>query len=545
MEKIPVQWERLRRKAGGDETSSLLNLVWNPGYEAAYQQFLDWVRNSTSGYLAGVGELRFLTHIPGYLPPLQYTSTSVWGSAKALKAQARSAFSETIKNAVAGSISQEALEQQLYQQWTMLVGTRHSEIDSRLRILSHSAMGWYKSFLRRYLIQAASAEALFIIWRSYVKKAIMAGIRSIWIAAIVKYPKTMKPVGYIFRAPAQLRMMWINKARIIGALAKKFVAALKNIGSGSAGIAYGLDRLKYAMPVGAGVAGIIGGLLAVLLTSFQVDAPTLDSDEVDAIYSNPNWALYRQEVARVASSVHDAENAITAIKQKKTGPVKDEAVPEFDINRGYEAEIALAANSIHNIRLSIGDEALDPVRDELTRRLRELSGEPLQGATGPGKTYEYFKERGEQESPVSDAVVESYYDAGAILEILAPGIEQILAGRDPDSLTDEEIQNIVNEAAAKPGAFDNYAEQIASRINKEQQVNPESDVSTLSLDTAIEAADRLGNLIAIESQSAGEYQQVISQLATARNNMNGDASRAADELIASTRDIITGLGEQA
>ena len=543
MEKIPVQWERLRRKAGGDETSSILDLVWNPGYEEAYQQFLDWVRNATSGYLAGVGELRFVTHAPGWQAPLTFTP-SVWNSAVSLKEQARSAFSQTIRNAIAGSISQEALEQQLYQQWTMMQGTRHAEVDSRLRTLSHSAMGWYKSFLRRYLIQAASAEALFAIWRGYVKKVVSFYIDVSWKAAVIKFPKTMRAVGYGLRPLADLRMFWINKARIAGALAKKFITALKSIGGKGVGITYGLDWFKYAMPVGAGVAGILGGLLAVLLTNFQVDAPTLDSDEVDAIYSNPNWALYRQEVARAASSVHDAENAINAIKQKKTSPVKDEAAPEFDTTRGYEAEIALAANSIHNIRLTIGDEALDPVRDELTRRLRELSGGLLQGAAGPGMTYEYFKERGEQESPVSDAVVESYYDAGAILEILAPGIERLLDGRDPDSLTDEEIQNIVNEAAALPGAFDNYAEQIAGRITKEQQVNPESDVSTLALDTAIEAADRLENLIAVESQSAGEYQQVISQLATARNNMDGDASQAADDLIASTRDILTGLGEQ-
>jgi len=535
MEHIPEQWTELRRKAGADDVPSLLNLIWDPGYEAAYQEFLDRVRSTTAGYLQGVEELTFITKLPG-APGL---TASVWTTAVNLKSQAQPALARVIKTAAANNVSEGELQNLLWMEWVRMEGVRYSEIDARLHTLSHSAMGWYASFLRRYVIQIAFATAIFKVWSAFIRKAIAVGMYSGAKALQARFPEQMRPVGIALKPFKDLRDVWITRGTRIPEIVRTFVASIKATwkSGGPQGIVYSsplLESLKHGLPViGPFFAGVMGGLLAVLLTNYTVNAPGLDSEELDAIYSNPNWARYRQEVAKTVADVYDIENRLDALES-----------PSFDTREGREATISRLRDDIQHLFLSQGNEYLSSAKDQLTKRLEALGGHPLGAAAGPGIIYEYFKQRTDQGIP--DTVIDAYYDDTAILEVLAPQIGQLLNGRDPMQLSDEEIVSIIQQAAnnSQP-ALEAYATRLSEQVYKEQAPVQEADQGSVALETVTEAAQRLEDLMLIQSTNTGDYEQVVRQIEAAKPSLDSESISVADGVISAVKDMLAAFGGTA
>jgi len=574
MEYIPEQWTSLRRKAGADAVPSLLDLVWDPGYQLAYEDFLDRVQSRMHGYTAGAGELLYAPQASPYMRTwaggLSFP-VSVWGTAKNLRKQVRLAFQETINNAISSGLSQAAMEAKLEMTWTLLEGSRWSEIDSRLRALSHTAMGWYKSFARRYfMILAPITVALFQIWKHialpFMRNMMRAGANVFryympgtanWLATNIALPVSRARTGWIhpmlgepFVNPvvANLRMSWFGLKHVPGVVVK-FARTIKDLWTKPVGIVPGSGAMTALLAVGMPGPGIVAGivlfLLMTLLPSYEVQAPTFTEEELDAIYGNPDLQPLREEVAQIAVNVHEIENSLAGLEQTFESEkgfserVMSEGEPSITVKAFSEQALAMT-NDISRLRLSVNDEALAPVREALLARVEKMRTEPLEAATGPGTTYETMMAREEQ--VISDEVLEAYFNVGEILDLLAPSLEQFAGGKDPDTMTDEEVIELIKNAAERnPGILEQHAQAAAQRIVKEQEVIPATPPNTMALEAALEAGLRLENLVNMQVREPSEYSLVISQLTGARKHLEPEDIQLANEMIAATEEVMGAL----
>ena len=326
METIPEQWPQLREKAGADEVPSILDLLWEPGYQGLYEDFLDWTDSRIRGYLAGAGELKYVP-VPGvgpYMPGYKFPATfvpSVWGTAKGMRDQARKAFAGIIEEAITNESSWAYLIGKLDLAWGLLVGSRHSEIDERLRVLSHTALGWYKHFARRYFMMMAPLTIILLkIWPTFIKPALIRTITTYAVKPFIRrFPETARMVGYgirpIFYATHPVLSFKIAFQHI-PQLIRSFVATIKGLTRiGIVPATWGLKAiLTKGLPAAGVLSGIVGALLAIFLVDYECQAPGLSDMELDAIYANPDMQPYREEAAQVAAEVHDLEQRISGLK---------------------------------------------------------------------------------------------------------------------------------------------------------------------------------------------------------------------------------------
>lgn len=505
MERIPEQWESLRAKAGAEEVPSLLNLIWYPGYESLYQAFLERVRAKIRGYTVGSRELLV---VPGVSPysPTATLQPSVWSSALSVKEQVQLAFSQIIQ-ANKGA-SEAELARRLQMSWVLLEGRRLSEIDERLRALARVIHGWYAVFFRRYFFFSVPAfTVIFGIWKKLVKPAIGFYWRSLLFNFQLKHPETAAMIGHYVMGPAALLWKtWFGLA-YIPALVKGF--ALSGIAIGGMALAIGLPGI-------AVLVAVVGFLLLMFLPGYTAHAPAhFTPEEIDALYANPALQPLRTEIANIAIEVKEIEAEIEKLK----------SIP-FS-----QATLGAIDTRIEKLRLEVGDDLLNPVRAKLRERLAEL-----RETTAVSSSVLHA----ENVPELSDAVLEAYYDQGAILEILAPYIQKEVGDR--RSLDDNEIEGVLERAAAAASKeLDAYAGRLADKIFEEQEVLAVADTQALVLEAGIEAARRLEELVSLEIVDRSEYEIVAQQLEVVAAEIDPEGQELAGELLSAVNEVLGGL----
>ena len=552
MEYIPEQWPQLRIKAGADEISSILDLLWEPGYQGLYENFLDWTDARIRGYLAGAGELKYVP-LPGvgpYMPGYKWPATfvpSVWSTAKIMREQARKAFAGIIEEAIANDSSWAYLTGKLGLAWGLLEGSRHSEIEERLRTLSHTALGWYKHFARRYFMFMAPLTILLLkVWPAFIKPMIIRAIKTYAVKPFVgRFPQTARAIGYgirpLFYTTHPVLSFKLAFQHVLP-LARSFVNTIK--GLTRVGIVPAVWGLKEILAVGLPAAGllpaVVAALIATLLVDYECHAPGLSDMELDAIYLNPDLQPYREEAAQIAAEVHDLEQRISGLK------VSIEAEAPLGLKPFSEqimSDISDLRNQINRLRISIADETLDPVRAELFSRVERLGVKREPGYFTTEMKLETSLIGAEPtEEIIPDDVIDAYYDEGAILELLFPELERLTGDRDLDAMEEAELEEIVNRAIenSRP-ALEAYAEKLAGRILNEQQAWRVAEPATMALEAASEAAERLENLISLESMDRSEYERISQQLQAASAQLDPQDRDLAQEIVAATREIIEAL----
>lgn len=546
MERIPEQWTRLREKAGADEIPSILDLIWEPGYQGLYENFLDWTDARIRGYLAGAGELKYIP-LPGvgpYMPGYKWPATfvpSVWSTATIMREQARKAFAGIIEEAIANDSSWAYLTGKLDLAWGLLEGSRHSEIEERLRTLSHTALGWYKHFARRYFIFLAPLTLVLLkIWPAFIKPALLRVIKTYAAKPFIgRFPKTARVVGYgvrpLFYAAHPVLSFKLAFQHVLP-LARTFINTIKELTRvGIVPAVWGLKEiLTVGLPAGGVLTGIVAGLLLIFLWDYECQAPRLSDMELDAIYLNPDLQPYREEAAQVAAEVHDLEQRISGLK------VSIEAEAPLGL-KPFSEQIMDLKNQINKLRISISDETLDPVRLELLSRVEQLGvkREPGYFATEMKLETSLIGAEPTEAEIIPDDVLEAYYDEGAILEILLPELERLTGDRDLSALEEAEIEEMINIAVenSRP-ALEAYAEKLAGQILVEQQAWRIAEPATMALEAASEAAERLEGLISLESMDRSEYERISQQLQAASGQLDPQDRDFAQELIVATQEIV-------
>lgn len=569
MEHIPEQWPQLRIKAGADEVSSILDLIWEPGYQGLYENFLDWTDSRIRGYLAGAGELKYIP-LPGvspYMPGKKIVRKEiegemvevgqwdwgVWSTAKAMREQARKAFAGIIEEAIANDSSWAYLTGKLSLAWGLLEGSRHSEIDRRLRVLSHAALGWYKHFARRYFMFMAPLTIILLkIWPAFIKPMLIRAIKTYAVKPFIRrFPETARMVGYgmkpLFYATHPVLTFKVAFQHL-PQLVRTFVNTIKGLTRvGIVPATWGLKAiLTKGLPAAGVLSGIVGALLVIFLTDYECQAPGLSDMELDAIYLNPDLQPYREEAAQIATEVHDLEQRISGLRVsiEAEGPLGLKPFSEQIISNTADLK-----NQINRLRISVADEVLDPVRSELLSRIEDLEGLGVKREPG------YFATEMKLETAligaeptgaeiIPDDVLEAYYDEGAILELLLPELERLIGDRDVDMLEEAELEEITNQAIENSRSIlETYAEELAGRILNEQQVWRAEEPAGMAIEAVSEAAQRIENLIAIESMERSEYERASQQLQAASGQLDLQDKDLAQEIITATQEIIEALYE--
>lgn len=537
-------WERLTKSyAPGTRefeigVENYFRQIWYPKYDQRITTFNKSVEAQMQMATKGAGELAFLHHIPGWYPEGHIAITPVSWLGVRLNRMAQDGFRVLIRNELqreyAATFSR--LLQKCEQLWDSLYFKHTAELRDRTRHIIAMKQSYFRPFARKYfLVQAGFSMAITAILIPYMKILVHAHVHALGASGMatlrIHAPKAAMTLEAYYDSYMLFRMR-LKNVLAIGSHIKYIILRLKWIwyhlrhgDPATHGIIATLPTVKttLGMLLTTGAVGVFVGLLAVVFFGQRVEAPQISSEEHQEYLE---WLKtfeamkYKEELATAAANMQQAEilieNAGQAFSSLSLAGLEEERA-------GFSTLIMQnldeAQELVRGISVSMGDEHLAPIRQELLAQLKKLKGktQPLGGAALP------------------EMAIEEYIDPWRILMILEPEIAQL----DPEGTAD--IKEVLMKAMeAKRPELEIYAQQVAREIQNVGEIMPEEFPS---LEAAVEAGEIFRGLLEAEDVSKERYSAILSQLRGAKTNADPETLTDIGELEGMVLEVLGNIEE--